>query len=248
MRDVDRDLLAGRPPRAVLLPTAAAEEGEDTLRYWLDLGQKHFELLGVEPVPLRVLTRDDANDAELAAAVDGAGLVYLSGGNPGYLASTLRDTLVWQAIVSAWLTGAAVAGCSAGACALSWVASDVRGERARRAAEVAGTGAEPIATDESGEGAASQPTGLALVDSVAVIPHFDRIVSWVPGIIQRYIEGVPPHVGIVGVDEDTAIVAEPGGTPPFRVAGRQSAWVIRRDGSKTRFGAGSTIAAADLLA
>jgi cyanophycinase len=247
MVDTDRRLLAGRPPRAVFLPTAAAEEGADTVAYWLDLGQRHFELLAVEPVPLRVLTRQDADDPALAAVVAGAGLVYLSGGNPGYLASTLRQTLVWEAIVAAWRTGAAVVGCSAGAAALSWVASDVRAERARRAVAVAGTTAEPIATDESGEGAGDRPTGLALVDSLAVIPHFDRIVSWVPGITQRYIVGVPSQVAIIGVDEDTAIVSSPGGRAPFQVTGRQAAWVINRDGSKARYGAGDTIEAGDLL-
>ena len=39
--------------------------------------------MGVEPVPLEVLDREDAERPELAAKVAGAGLVYLSGGNPG---------------------------------------------------------------------------------------------------------------------------------------------------------------------
>ena len=112
MLDVDRSLLVGQPGRAVFLPTAAAEEGEDTVRYWLELGGRHFERLGVEPVPLPVLTREDASRAELAELVAGAGLVYLSGGNPGYLAATLRGTLVWEAILAAWRGGAALAGCS----------------------------------------------------------------------------------------------------------------------------------------
>ncbi len=236
MRPVDLGLLEGRTARAVFLPTAAAEEGDASVQRWLDLGQAHFERLGVEAVPLRVLSRQDAERPDLAAAIEGAGLVYLSGGNPGYLAATLRGTVVWQAIVSAWLGGAAVAGCSAGACALSWVATDVRSERLGRAA-TAGGGDRGV-----------EPTGLALVDSVAVIPHFDRIVSWVPGIIGRYLEHLPPTVAIVGLDEDTAVVSEEGGAPPFSVAGRQSAWVIGRDGTRNRFGTGTSISAADLSA
>ena len=37
-----------------------------------------------------------------SARVAGAGLVYLSGGNPLYLTETLRDSAVWHAIVEAW--------------------------------------------------------------------------------------------------------------------------------------------------
>jgi cyanophycinase-like exopeptidase len=148
MVEVDRALLAERAPRAVFLPTASAEEGEDTVRYWLELGGRHFERLGVEPVPLAVLTREDASREELAALVAGAGLVYLSGGNPGYLASTLRGTVVWAAILAAWHAGAALAGCSAGACALSYAAEDVRAARAERAA--GGTAGRTVAADAAG--------------------------------------------------------------------------------------------------
>src|ERR1700749_4873821 len=67
-------------------------------------------------------TRDEAGSADLAALIDGAGLIYLSGGNPQFLARTLRGTRVWAAIEAAWRSGAALAGCSAGAIALTdWV-------------------------------------------------------------------------------------------------------------------------------
>src|SRR5438445_13636739 len=162
MDGVDRDLLEGRPPRAVFLPTAAAEEGDERIRYWVELGTAHFRRLGVEPVPLLVLDRADADDPALAAQVASAGLIYLSGGNPGYLAETLRGTAVWSAIVAAWRGGAALAGCSAGAGALTAIAHDVR---------VPGRG-----------------TGLGLggVPRLAVIPHFDRFESWSPGIVERF--------------------------------------------------------------
>jgi len=44
-----------------------------------------------------ILTVNDRSDAEsvaIAEQVVGAGLIYLSGGNPGFLADTLRDTAV----------------------------------------------------------------------------------------------------------------------------------------------------------
>src|SRR5579875_2862711 len=95
MEPVDRALLEGRPPRAAFLPTAAALEGDERVGYWLDLGERHFAAMGVEPVPVDVRTRDDAHDPELVARLEGVGLVYLSGGSPRHLADTLRDTPMW---------------------------------------------------------------------------------------------------------------------------------------------------------
>src|SRR5258708_32781166 len=112
MEDIDRRLLEGRPQRVVFLPTAAAPEGEERLRYWIDLGLAHYRRLGFEPVPLSVRNRSDAEDQGLAAAVEGAGLVYMSGGNPAFLAGPLRGTAVAQAIGRARPPGAAVPGCS----------------------------------------------------------------------------------------------------------------------------------------
>lgn len=253
MVDVDRALLAGRPQKAVFLPTAAAEEGDDSVRYWLELGGRHFERLGVEPVPLHVLTRKDASREDLAALVAGAGLVYLSGGNPGYLAATLRGTLVWEAIVAAWRNGTALAGCSAGACALSYAAEDVRAARAVRASgtSTAAGGAirAPGEGSEDSRAAGSrppveEPSGLAVIPQVAVIPHYDRMSQWVPDFAERYLARVPPEVTVVGVDEDTAIVTA-GEAPPerrsFTVVGRQSAWVVARTGHRTEYPVGSRL-------
>ncbi|MEZ5266354.1 MAG: Type 1 glutamine amidotransferase-like domain-containing protein [Acidimicrobiales bacterium] len=145
MAEIDRWLLAGRPPRAAFLATAAGLEGPETVSRWLALGVEHYRRLGVEPVPVPVIERADADDPDHAAAFEGCGLVYLSGGHPAYLAATLRGTAVWTAIERAWRAGAALAGCSAGAMALSAEAPSVRGDR----------------PDEP---------GLALVAHVAVIP------------------------------------------------------------------------------
>ena len=213
MIEVDKELLSNRPPRAVFLPTAAGEEGDESVRHWIDLGTAHFEALGVEPVPLPVLTREDAEAPELAALVAGAGLVYLSGGNPGYLADTLRGTRVWRAIVSAWQAGAALAGCSAGACALTRIARDLR------------------------RPGLSSGAGLGAVPGLAVIPHYDRITTWVPDIVERTLALAPPDVLVVGIDEETALV---GDESRMVVAGRQAAWVLS-EGAPVRYAVGSVL-------
>ena len=43
MEEVDRYLLAGRPPRAAFLPTAAGQEGPASVSRWLALGREHYE-------------------------------------------------------------------------------------------------------------------------------------------------------------------------------------------------------------
>jgi cyanophycinase len=213
MEEVDAALLAGRSARAVFLPTAAGPEGPERVDYWLRLGTEHYRRLGADPVPLAVLDRRDADDPVLAAAVTGAGLVYLSGGNPGYLADTLRGTAVLDAILAAWRAGAALAGCSAGACALTALADDTR------------TGA-------------IRP-GLGVVPELVVLPHFDRIERWQPGIVTRRAVGLTGRQILVGIDEDTALVSH--GDAGWRVDGRQSVWIVDAAGRRTRHSAGEVL-------
>jgi cyanophycinase-like exopeptidase len=141
MAGIEGALLEGRPPRYVQLATAAVPDGPNVVAKWHRLGREQADRLGVEQVILNVESRVDANDPAVAALVAGAGLIYLSGGHPTFLADTLRDTLVWSAIVDAWQAGAALAGCSAGAMAMgTWVPS-VR--HPRGGSGVAGLGVVP---------------------------------------------------------------------------------------------------------
>src|SRR5258708_24712674 len=81
-------------------------------------GEAWFAGLGLRVEELPVYTRSDAASADLAERATGAGLIYLTGGDPGLLAQTLRGTRVWAAMVAAWRAGAGLAGSSAGAMAL----------------------------------------------------------------------------------------------------------------------------------
>lgn len=217
MEEVDAALLRGRPPRAAFLPTAAALEGDARVAYWLDLGRKHYEAMGVEPVPVPVRTRADADDAALAGLLEDVGLVYLSGGDPHHLAATLRGTAVWEAIVAAWRSGAALAGCSAGAMALGAGAPALRG---------------------GGDVVAGAPNGLGLIGDVAVVPHFDQMQRWWPDVVDRYLRWLPEGTALVGIDEETALVGGPGA---WQVTGRQAVWVLGPDG-RTPYRAGEELA------
>ncbi len=200
MADIEAALISGRAPRYVQLATAAVPDGPAVVERWHRLGVEQAERIGVTPVIVPVATREDANDPELARLIEGAGLIYLSGGNPNFLAETLRDTAVWSAITATWSAGAALAGCSAGAMVMAAWVPTIRHPR---------EGGTP---------------GLGLLAHLRVIPHFDAFFSRVPDIAARFLVGRDEAVTVVGVDEDTAIV---GGPEEWTVQGRSSAWILR---------------------
>jgi cyanophycinase len=203
MTDIEASLFEGRPPRYVQLATAAVPDGPDVVAKWHRLGEAQAQRLGVEAIVLPVNDRDDANNEALADQVAGAGLIYLSGGNPGYLADTLRDTLVWKAIETAWRAGASLAGCSAGAMALtSWIPS-LRHPR---------------------QGGVD---GLGLLPHIRVIPHFDAFAALIPDLVTRFLLPHESSIVLIGIDEDTAII---GGPTEWTVGGRQSAWLLEGEG------------------
>jgi len=213
MTAIEGALIEGRPPKYVQLATAAAPEGDESLARWHRLGREQAARLGVTQVVVDVRTREDAEDAAHAAAIEGAGLIYLSGGNPAYLADTLRETAVWHAIVKAHENGAAVAGCSAGAMALSSWAPHPRQIRS------------------------AHTTGLGRIEHVRVIPHFDKMLSWVPDMLRNALLGLPEGTVLLGIDEDTALV---GGPHEWTVQGRQSVWVLGH-GKRVEHKPGSTL-------
>lgn len=218
MEPIDRHLLAGRSRRVVMLATAAGQEGDERIAYWNNLGRGHYSKLGADPIVCPVITRDDAFCDSYARLVDDAGLIYLSGGSPAYLAETLRDTPILERIVAAWHNGAALAGCSAGACALTAIAGGFRH------------------LEHLGH------PGLGLIGHLAVIPHFDVFDRRSPNLVGEVLERIPPGLTLVGVDENTALVTAEGASDEFVVMGEQSVWWIDRDARRHRFDPGTAIA------
>jgi cyanophycinase len=207
MEAVERRLMEGRAPRFVQLATAAAPEGVDSLARWHRKGAESAERLGVEQVVVPVVDRISADDEAVAGLVEDAGLVYLSGGNPPFLADTLRDTAVWAAIERAWRGGAALAGCSAGAMALCGEVPSVR---------------RPFTGPVDGLGAAP---------GLTVLPHFDRFAKRLPVKVLRAMSSRTDGVVALGIDEETALVGGRREDPEeWEVVGRQSVWLLTADG------------------
>jgi len=179
---INDGLANNKKPIYIQIPTAAARESENRINYWRSLGEVAAKSLGVTQSFLPIFTRDDANNPELLKNVDDAALIYLSGGDPHYLAETLRDTLLWDLILKNWQTGGSLAGCSAGAMAFSGYVPHFRLSRAK-------------------------PTqGFGLLKEVRVIPHFDKFFKWIPDSAAKHLLDLPGDSTLIGIDEDTAVV------------------------------------------
>jgi cyanophycinase len=202
----DRELIAAAGPGpAYVVPTAAKRQHPElavsTARQW-------FSGLDLEIEELPIYTRSDANSPALAARARAAGLLYLTGGDPGLLVQILRESAVWRAMAEAWKDGAALAGSSAGAMALcqcSLVMARWPRHEQRR----------PV-------------PALDLVPETAVLPHYERMGS------RWSVDDTPGRLILLGLDERTAAVWS---GAAWRAVG-EGAVTVLRDGQVRRFGTG----------
>ena len=186
----------------IQIPTAAAQESTSRLEYWKDLGQKQALAIGAKPLFLPIYTRDDALNMSFVNQISNGALIYMSGGDPHYLANTLIDTPIWQAIVKNWQSGGSLAGCSAGAMVLS---SQIPNFRLSRV--------EPT-------------TGLNLIPNIRVIPHFNKFFKWIPESAAKLLMHVPDDSILIGIDELTAIVKR-GGSDFWQVYGQAKLHILK---------------------
>jgi cyanophycinase len=206
MEDVDRYLLdslriTGRQPRVVCLPTAAGKEGEHSVTRWSNMGIQHFNKLGAEVHALPIIDRASADDVQHESILENADLIYFSGGDPGYLYSTMKDTCAWFAANRAWSRGAVYAGCSAGAMILANRMPSFR---------LAGT-----------------QEGFSLVPVEFIVPHFDAIPAiWKP-LVFALQKQLRDDQRMIGVDEDTALIGSLDGE--WKVMGKSEVHLFTRD-------------------
>jgi cyanophycinase-like exopeptidase len=208
MVEFDRGLLEaiGRPrPRVAILPTASAPDGESTFRTWVEMGVEHFTSLGAEVEPVLVRNVTEGHDAAALQAIGEADLVYLSGGHPGHLARVLRESPLGSALAAAHARGTVVTGCSAGAMAIVGRTMDFRVVPRLRL---------PLPWP------IRWPAGLALVDGVVVLPHYD---AWPEPLSAMVALQVPKGFAVLGIDEETGVVGR-NGAWQVHGAGRVTVW------------------------
>jgi cyanophycinase-like exopeptidase len=183
---IDDGIKNGKRPIYIQIPTAAGKESADRLEYWKQLGKSQADRLGVDSIFLPIFTREDANNPEYATLIHNSALIYMSGGDPHYLAETLLGTALWSAIQENWRSGTSLAGCSAGAMVLS---SHIPNFRMLKKSPTA---------------------GLNLLPEIRVIPHFNKFFKWIPESAAKVLLHVPDDSILIGVDEMTAIVKRSG--------------------------------------
>ena len=171
-----------RGPAYVLATAAARSRPELAVRH----AQAWFRRFGLEVSELPVYTRKQAHDATLANEAAHSRFCYIPGGDPGQVASVLRDSPVGSAITAAWRGGGVLAGSSAGAMALcsgTLVRQSFPGHTQRRAAP-----------------------GLVVVPDAAVLPHHDTFgEKWFPSA-----RAALPEAVLIGIDERTCALWESG--------------------------------------
>lgn len=168
-------LAGGNNARICIIPAAAAPDnnhiraGKNAESWFQQLGARRIAVL-----PL--IDKASADDPKMADELRRAGLVYLLGGFPGYLASILSGSRSGQALMNAFENGPVVAGSSAGAMVLcQWYFDPAKKTVSK---------------------------GLGLVPGVLLIPHHDTHgKAWAPKL-----DGELQNVLLVGVDEQTGMI------------------------------------------
>lgn len=187
MAELERSLIEdgirqGKKPLFVQIPTAAGQESLERLKYWERLGKSQADALGVEQVFLPIFERDHAQEAKYVDLISRGALIYMSGGDPHYLATSLMGTPVGTAIAESWRSGSSLAGCSAGAMVMSSYIPHFRLSR-------------------------QEPTpGFNWLPGIRVIPHYDKFFRWIPESAAKRLLQTPEDEVLLGIDELTALV------------------------------------------
>jgi cyanophycinase len=177
-------------PKIAIIPTAAGREPDWAT--WIDRGLEHFGHIGGKPEGVELIDRDHTENPAIVQKLTSFDFFYFSGGDPGYLLDTIKNTPSWDVIYQRFQEGATLAGSSAGAMVLGkklWarIYDFVNHQKIKPWEE-----------------------GLGVVD-FGVIPHFNLINKDLnplqKGVFKRLL---PRDVKILGIDELTAYVLEDG--------------------------------------
>ena len=187
----------GKANRYVQIPTGSSHEGDDRRAFWKRKGQEQSDRIGSECIYLPIHEREDAFNPEFVDAIEGAGLIYFSGGDPHRVAEVYRDSPVWDKIINEWRTGSSLAGCSAGAMAFGGSIMGIR--------------------------RSNHSPGLALLPDIEVIPHYDKMLGWLPDRVAAFVARSVTNGTLLGIDENTALVL----TDAWRKFGRGNVHVLR---------------------
>ena len=202
MQEFESDLLQrgiskGKSHTYVQIPTGAGLESADRIEFWKERGAAQAKRIDAQCRFLPILSREDAFNEEYISEISNAGLIYFSGGDPGYITEVFNQTPLWEKIKSEFYSGTSLAGCSAGAMAFGSKIVGIRKSQVQ--------------------------SGLGLISNIEVIPHYDKFLGWVPDRIASIALRSDEGAYLIGIDEDTALVL----TDTWRVQGRAKVHVLK---------------------
>lgn len=174
------ELTGQTAPRVAIIPTAAARENPALAA---SNGIRHFQGLGADAYSVDVIQRQDADNPRMAAQLQGAHVIYFTGGSPEHLHTVLARSPLLDAVVGANNSGAILAGSSAGAMVLGAVM--------RRPSS-----ASPVSN------------ALNVVPNVMTLPHHERSdpESVLTQLAGREFVGLT----VLGIDGGSGVLLEPG--------------------------------------
>ena len=181
------ELCGPQAPVVVVLTAASGiprQLGKSYQRAFGDLGVGRCDLIDMR-------SRDQANDPRAAAAILAADGIFMTGGDQSRLLDVIGGTASALALLEAFSRrGACVGGTSAGAAALSL--------------HMLAEGGTPRLPEKN---AVRMAVGLGLIPEAIIDQHFSERRR-----LGRLLSAVAhhPHVLGVGIDEDTALVIDPG--------------------------------------
>jgi cyanophycinase len=202
MQELETELLhraisRGKRNTFVQIPTASSHEGDFSREKWKRLGQEQSDRIGSECIYLPIHEREDAFNPDFVDSIKDAGLIYFSGGDPHRVAEIFNGSPLWNEIVAQWKTGTSLAGCSAGAMAFGGTIMGIRKSH--------------------------HSEGLGLLTGIEVIPHYDKMLGWLPDRVTAFIANTFSDATLLGIDENTALVH----TDAWRKFGRGNVHVLR---------------------
>jgi cyanophycinase len=202
MQELETELLhraisRGKRNTFVQIPTASSHEGYGSREKWKRLGQEQSDRIGSKCIYLPIHEREDAFNPDFVDAIKDAGLIYFSGGDPHRVAQIFNGSPLWSEIVTEWKTGTSLAGCSAGAMAFGGTIMGIRKSH--------------------------HSEGLGLLTGIEVIPHYDKMLGWLPDRVTAFIANTFSDATLLGIDENTALVH----TDAWRKFGRGNVHILR---------------------
>jgi cyanophycinase len=176
-----------------IVPTAAGAEKHP--EEWIKDGISHFKKLNARPFGITVLGRNDASNPKFVKQIENVPFIYFSGGNPGYLLSSLNKTPFLLKILAMYGRGECVlAGSSAGAMIMgSYILANAK--------EVFLEGKSDF----------RWKSAFKLINYI-IFPHFDLVRKNSPARLSEIMESTKlgDKTNWIGIDENTCIVIKDG--------------------------------------